>query len=110
MTYFAYLVVYVALTTTGVVLLRRSLAGSEIPGVVVDPEFLLGMTAYAVSFLTFMLALRRFEVLTVFPVFFGIAYTSVTLAAVVVLDEELSTRRLAGIVLVGVGVFLLART
>lgn len=109
MTYGVFLVLYVVLTTTGVVLLRRSLADAEIPAVLMSPTFLLGLSAYLGSFLTFMLSLRSFEVLAVFPVFFGLAYTSVALAAVVVLDEDLSTGRLAGVVLVGSGVLLLAR-
>ena len=109
MTFLAYLVVYVTLATTGLVLLRRSLPGAEIPGVVADPQFLLGAAAYAASFLTFLLALRQYEVLTVFPIFFGVAYAAVVLAAVAVLGEELSVARAAGLVLVGTGVLLLLR-
>jgi len=108
-TFLAYLVLYVILATTGLVLLRRSLAGAEIPGVVADPQFLLGAAAYAASFLTFLLSLRQYEVLTVFPVFFGVAYAAVTLAAVLVLGEGLSVTRAAGLVLVGTGVLLLLR-
>jgi multidrug transporter EmrE-like cation transporter len=48
-------------------------------------------------------------VLTVYPVFSGLAYATVTVAAVWVLDEHLSAARLAGIVLVGAGVVLLVR-
>lgn len=109
MTFLTYLAVYVTLATTGLVLLRRSLAGAEILAVVADPQFLLGVAAYAASFLTFLLSLRQYEVLTVFPVFFGVAYAAVALAAILVLGEDLSVARAAGLVLVGTGVLLLVR-
>ena len=109
MTLAVYSVVYTALATTGLVLLRRSLAGAEIPSVLAEPAFLLGAACYAASFLTFLLALRRFEVLAVYPVFSGLAYATVTVAAVVFLGESLSISRVGGIALVAVGVALLYR-
>jgi small multidrug resistance pump len=104
-----YTVVYVALATTGLVLLRRSLADSSLADIVAEPGFYLGFAFYAASFLTFLVSLRRFDVLTVYPVFSGLAYATVTVAAVWVLGEHLSAARLAGIVLVGAGVVLLVR-
>jgi len=104
-----YTVVYVTLATTGLVLLRRSLADSSLADIVAEPGFYLGFAFYAASFLTFLVSLRRFDVLTVYPVFSGLAYATVTVAAVWVLGEHLSAARLAGIVLVGAGVVLLVR-
>jgi len=104
-----YTVVYVALATTGLVLLRRSLADSSLADIVAEPGFYIGFAFYAASFLTFLVSLRRFDVLTVYPVFSGLAYATVTVAAVWVLGEHLSAARLAGIVLVGAGVVLLVR-
>lgn len=109
MTLAVYTVVYVALATTGLVLLRRSLADSSLADIVAEPGFYLGFAFYAASFLTFLVSLRRFDVLTVYPVFSGLAYATVTVAAVWVLGEHLSAARLAGIVLVGAGVVLLVR-
>jgi multidrug transporter EmrE-like cation transporter len=48
-------------------------------------------------------------VLTVFPLFTGITYATVTVAAALVLDESLTASRLAGIALVAVGAVLLVR-
>lgn len=90
-------------------LLRRSLADTSVAEILVTPGFYLGFAFYAASFLTFLLSLRRFEVLTVYPVFTGLAYASVTVAAVWFLGEHLTTLRVAGIVLVGAGVALLVR-
>ena len=87
-------------------LLRRSLTGAEIPSVLTDPRFVLGAAFYAASFGTFLLALRRFEVLTVYPVFSGLTYATVTVAAVVFLNESFSASRMGGIALVAVGVAL----
>jgi multidrug transporter EmrE-like cation transporter len=91
------------------VLLRRSLADASVSDILATPGFYLGFMFYAASFLTFLLSLRRFEVLTVYPVFSGLAYASVTIAAVWVLGEHLTAMRVAGIVLVGAGVALLVR-
>lgn len=109
MTLAAYTAVYVVLATSGLVLLRRSLADAGLAEILSTPGFWLGALCYAASFGTFLLSLRRFEVLTVYPVFTGLAYASVTVAAVVALDEQLTAARVAGIALVGTGVALLVR-
>jgi multidrug transporter EmrE-like cation transporter len=101
--------VYTALATTGLVLLRRSLEDATLSELVHDPAFFAGGVFYAASFATFLASLRRFEVLTVFPLFTGLAYATVAVAAAVVLNESLTTSRLAGIGLVGVGAMLLVR-
>ena len=109
MTLAAYAVVYTTLATIGLVVLRRSLADAELDEILREPGFYLGGIFYAASFLTFLASLRRFEVLTVFPLFSGLAYATVAVAAAVVLDESLTVSRVAGIVLVGVGAVLLVR-
>jgi len=101
--------IYTALATTGLVLLRRSLAGAELPSLVADPRFLVGAAFYAASFATFLLSLRRFEVMTVYPVFSGLVYATLTIAAAAFLDEVLTLTRLTGIFLVAGGVALLVR-
>lgn len=105
----AYGVVYTALGTIGLMLLRRSLAEAPFAELVRDPAVLLGALFYAASFTTFLASLRRFDVLVVFPLFTGTTYATVTIAAAVVLDESLNASRLAGIALVGVGAVLLVR-
>jgi multidrug transporter EmrE-like cation transporter len=68
-----------------------------------------GGAFYAASFATFLLSLRSFEVLTVFPLFTGITYASVAVAAALVLDEQLTAARFAGMAFVAVGAVLLVR-
>jgi multidrug transporter EmrE-like cation transporter len=104
-----YTVVYAVLATTGLIVLRSSLEDATIAEGLRMPGVYLGAVCYAASFGTFMLSLRRFDVLTVFPVFSGVAYASVALAAAAVLGEDLGTARVLGLGLVGVGVILLTR-
>lgn len=90
-------------------LLRRSLAGASVAELTRDPLVYLGAAFYAASFATFLASLRRFDVLTVFPLFSGLAYASVAVVAALVLDESLTPSRALGIAFVGIGVVLLAR-
>lgn len=105
----AYATLYTILATTGLVLVRQSLEDAPISAFLHDPAFFAGGVLYAASFATFLASLRRFEVLTVYPLFTGLAYATVAIAAVVVLNESLTASRLAGIALVGAGAVLLVR-
>lgn len=109
MTFAAYLVAYVVLSAAGLMLLRRSLADASFAEALSDPRFYAGAAGYALSFGTFLLSLRRYEVLTVFPVFLGCAYAAVAVGAAVFLGEALTPARVAGLALVGSGLVLLAR-
>lgn len=105
-----YVVVYVSLSTSGLILLRSRLAHAESIAVLArDPRLLAGAVCYAASFLTWLAALRRFEITRAFPVFMGLSYATVTIAAVIVLGERLSVIRALGIALVGVGVLLVSQ-
>ncbi len=101
--------VYAVLATTGLILLRSSLEGATLAEGLRSPGVYLGVAFYAASFGTFLVALRQFDVLAVFPVFSGVAYASVAVAAAVVLGEDLGTTRILGLGLVAFGVILLTR-
>lgn len=105
----AFAVVYTTLATLGLVVLRRTLADASFDEVVRSPWLYVGGAFYAASFATFLLSLRSFEVLTVFPLFTGITYASVAVAAALVLDEQLTAARFAGMAFVAVGAVLLVR-
>jgi multidrug transporter EmrE-like cation transporter len=105
----AYGAVYTALATTGLMLLRSRLDSATIANALGDPGVYLGIACYAASFLTFLLTLRRFEVLTVFPLFTGVTYAAVALGAAVFLGEDLTSMRVGGLVLVGLGAVMLVR-
>lgn len=110
MTLAAYTVTYVALSTAGLLLLRRSLPnGSSISDLVHHPMVLAGGTLYALSFLTFLLALRRYHLSLVYPLFVGCGYVAVVVGAAFVLDERVTLVRGIGIAIIGLGlVFVLS--
>jgi multidrug transporter EmrE-like cation transporter len=101
--------VYVVLATAGLILLRSSLEGATLAEGLRMPGVYFGAACYAASFGTFLFALRRFDVLTVFPVFSGAAYATVAVAAALFLGEDLGTSRVLGLGLVAGGVILLTR-
>lgn len=101
--------VYAVLATTALVVLRSSLEGATLAEALRMPGVYFGAVCYAASFLTFLASLRRFDVLTVFPVFSGVTYASVAVAAAAFLGEDLGTGRVLGLGLVAVGVVLLTR-
>ena len=104
-----YTLVYTTLASAGLVLVRRALDDASFSEFAHDPRLYAGGLLYAASFATFLASLRSYEVLTVFPLFTGVTYATVTLAAAVILDEPLSASRLAGIAFVAVGAVLLVR-
>jgi multidrug transporter EmrE-like cation transporter len=104
-----YAAIYTTLATLGLVVLRRSLADASFSELVRAPGLYAGGLLYAASFGTFLLSLRHFEVLTVFPLFTGIAYATVAVASALYLDEPLTLARVAGIALVAAGAVLLVR-
>ncbi len=110
-----YLAVYAVLGTGGVLLLRTTL--KDVDGISVstakellaEPLFLLGFALYALSFLTWLVALTRWEVVVAFPAFAGVGYACIVLGAYFFLGESLSPIRLVGIVVIFAGMILLAR-
>lgn len=105
----AYAAAYTTLATLGLVVLRRSLADASFSEIARAPGLYAGGLLYAASFGTFLLSLRHFEVLTVFPLFTGIAYATVAVASALYLDEPLTLARVGGIALVAAGAVLLVR-
>jgi multidrug transporter EmrE-like cation transporter len=104
-----YTILYAILATAGLILLRVSLDGATVTDALRTPLVYVGGLCYAASFGTFLMSLRRFEVLTVFPVFTGAAYASVALVASGVLGEPVTPVRIGGLALVGTGIVLLVR-
>jgi multidrug transporter EmrE-like cation transporter len=104
----AYVAAY-ALLSTGGVLLRAASDVDELAGAgaTADPYFIAGFLLYALSFFTWLLALRMFEVVAIFPVFVGVGYACVVLGAYFFLNESLTASRVAGILVIFAGIALL---
>jgi multidrug transporter EmrE-like cation transporter len=110
-----YVATYALLSTGGVLLLRTAmkdvdqLSAASIRSLLVEPSFLLGFVLYALSFLTWLLALRRYEVVVIFPVFVAVGYACVVLGGYLFLGESLSASRVVGILVIFAGMALLFR-
>jgi multidrug transporter EmrE-like cation transporter len=110
-----YVATYALLSTGGVLLLRTAmkdvdqLSAASIRSLLVEPAFLLGFVLYALSFLTWLLALRRYEVVVIFPVFVAVGYACVVLGGYLFLGESLSASRVVGILVIFAGMALLFR-
>ena len=115
MTTVLYVAAYALLSTGGVLLLRTALkdvdnlSAASLRSLVVEPAFLIGFVLYALSFLTWLLALRRFEVVVIFPVFVAVGYACVVLGGYLFLGEPLSASRIGGIIVIFAGMALLFR-
>jgi multidrug transporter EmrE-like cation transporter len=111
----AYTGIYVALSTSGLLVLRRSLPkisggwNDVLANLARHPEVIAGGVLYALSFLTFVLALRQFDLTTVYPVFVGSGYVAVVLGSWLVLNEHISLSRGIGIAAIGLGLILVVR-
>lgn len=110
-----YVAVYAALSTAGLLLLRSSLsevdrlAGPALRGLLLEPRFVGGLALYVLSFGTWLLALRRWEVVQIFPVFVGAGFCGVVLGGALLLDEALTGTRIVGAAIVLLGIVLLLR-
>ena len=109
MTTAAYVAAYALFSTGGVLLLRTALTDVDVSAktartLLAEPSFLIGFLLYALSFATWLLALRRYEVVAIFPVFVGVGYACVVLGGYVFLGEQLTASRAAGILIIFVGI------
>ena len=76
---------------------------------VVSPYLWLGLTAYAVSVVVWMMALSRVDVSVAYPML-SLGYVMVALVGHFWLQENLTFERIVGIGIIILGVFLLIRT
>ena len=74
-----------------------------------QPHILGGLACYAVSVVVWIMALSRVEVSVAYPML-SIGYVVNALAAWYLFDEALSPMRLAGIGIIIVGVYVVARS
>jgi len=117
-----YIVLYIFLTVSGLVLLKSGLAQTQIVGLVdliknlldfqfllVHWKFVLGMICYASSFLTWMFLLSKQALSTIYPLTAGIVYAAVMVASVVFFHEQFTLYKIIGVVLIGLGLLFLVK-
>ncbi|HEY6452951.1 MAG TPA: SMR family transporter [Steroidobacteraceae bacterium] len=77
--------------------------------IAINPPILAGLVCYGVSVVVWILALSRVEVSVAYPML-SIGYVVNAVAAWMLFGEDLNTARLAGIGVIIVGVWLVARS
>jgi multidrug transporter EmrE-like cation transporter len=105
---------YVLLSTSGLLLLRRTLDVERSPGdgfieKVLTPDAAIGALLYVASFVLWLVTLQRYPVTTVYPVFVGAGFVGVALGGWLVLGEGFGAGRAIGAAVVLAGIVLLAR-
>ncbi len=94
------MVVYVALSALGLYKMKAASAFASL-------EFILGAGAYIASFLIWIYLLKTNPLSYIFPVAAGALILATSLLGIVQLDEQLSLSKLAGTLLIILGIFLL---
>ena len=82
---------------------------SYVAAMALDPWVWSAVIAAAVTGFLYIIALRQLELSVAEPMF-AVVFVLVPLAATVILDERMPPLRIAGLVLIFVGVVLVART
>ena len=109
------LLFYILTSTTGLLLLRRTLSEvvafdvSSLRGLVTNPLFIGGVLSYIISFLTWLYLLSQRDVTTIYPIALGLGYTAVVISSLIFLQERISAIQLVGIILIGLGLLLIIR-
>lgn len=103
----------IALNVVGQYLLKAgtgqvTLALSQWVAIITNPEILLGLAAYVVSLVTWLLLLKRLPLAVAYPTL-SLSYVLIVLAGVLVLREPWSWTRVAGSAVIVLGVWLLWR-
>lgn len=108
----ALLLAYVVTSTGGLIQLRAQLRRDDVvllsAQTLTNWPLIFGMVLYGLSFFLWLLAVSRFDLSTAYPFFIGVGYTSVTVLAVLVLDEPMSVTKAIGAALVGLGLIFVA--
>ncbi len=117
----ALIMIDVALNVTGQLSLKHgmtklgnfSLSLSTLPPVFVNaalnPYVLLGLVCYGLGFLVWLIVLAKAEVSYAYPLI-SLGYVFTAILARVLIGESVSLTRMAGILVICAGVFLVARS
>ena len=107
---------YTVTSVTGLILLKAHLADARVffakAELVALPVLFVctGATLYVASFAIWLVVLQRNELSVAYPAAIGLTLVFSTLAAGVFLGETLSTRRVVGIAIIFVGIWIVTRS
>jgi multidrug transporter EmrE-like cation transporter len=106
-----WLAVYAVTSAAGLVLLSTSLRGRTVEGIpelAGRPLLWLGAALYIASFGCWLYILSQERVSTAYPLAIGLSYIATLIASITLLGDRMPAMKLAGVVLIGAGVVLIA--
>lgn len=109
LTVFANLMMRYGLLHAGGMILEGGL-GALIARLVRQPTFVLGVILYGVAALVWFRVLSIAEVSTSYPILVSLTFVMVTIGAVLVFKETITTLKIAGIAIILAGILLVARS
>jgi drug/metabolite transporter (DMT)-like permease len=106
--YYLALTLAILIGACGQILLKVGAAGATFRAQILSLYTLIGLAAYAVAALAYIVAIRRIPLSLAFPSV-AASYVAVAIAAHYLWGEALGWRQFAGMALVGAGIVLLHR-
>jgi drug/metabolite transporter (DMT)-like permease len=79
----------------------------EILKTLLNKNIIIGLCGYAISFTLYLIALQKSQLSVVFPIFAS-SFIFVTIISAVVLKERVGAYRVAGVVLIFIGIAIVA--
>ena len=117
-----YIILYLVLTVSGLVLLKSGLAQTQLLGLtgliksllnlkflLSHLKFVLGILCYGLSFITWMFLLSKKDLSNIYPLTVGIVYALIMAASVVFFHEQFTLYKIIGVVLIGLGILFLLK-
>jgi len=117
-----YIILYLVLTVSGLVLLKSGLAQTQLLGLIdliknllnfkfllVHWKFVLGILCYGLSFITWMFLLSKKDLSNIYPLTVGIVYALIMAASVVFFHEQFTLYKIIGVILIGLGILFLVK-
>jgi drug/metabolite transporter (DMT)-like permease len=115
------IVLYLLLSTTGLLLIKAGLNQFHFESQTLDeyrrlvkyayhhPEFILGFFLYIFSFLSWLILLSKRQLTTIFPLTIGLSFASIIITCLLFLREEINLFKLIGIILIGAGILFVTK-
>ena len=112
---FVLIIVYLFLSTFGLLLLKSGLNSFHINfqalwgryEITVTFKFIIGFFLYTLSFFVWLIILSRKEISFIYPIVIGLSYFVITITALIFLKETISLVKLIGIIFVGAGIIVI---
>jgi multidrug transporter EmrE-like cation transporter len=75
-----------------------------------NPKFIFGSLLYALSFLSWLIILSKYQLTYAYPLVVGLSYVGIIVASAIYLHEEIELFKFIGIIFIGIGIIILIRS